>query len=93
MRQLELSEFSDAIGEDFDLRLEGSSLPLRLVEAQPLSLSLVREGAFRLEWIGPPQPVLDQAIYRLSRGGEDYDIFIVPISADRQGTRYEAVFN
>jgi hypothetical protein len=50
-------------------------------------------GAFRLEWRGPAEPVLDQAIYRFRRGEQSFDMFIVPVGRDAQGTLYEAIFN
>jgi hypothetical protein len=36
---------------------------------------------------------LPQAIYRLERAGETYDVFIVPSAQDAQSSTYEATFN
>jgi hypothetical protein len=93
MRELKLEDFSGAVGETFSIEVEGATLGLSLVAAQELP-RLVREGgSFRLEWLGPVEPVLPQAIYPIRQGEETYEIFIVPLSTGPSGTRYEAVFN
>ncbi len=47
---------------------------------------------FALEFSGP-QPVLSQATYRLRHGIVGaHDVFLVPVSEDADGARYEAVF-
>jgi hypothetical protein len=50
-------------------------------------------GSFRLEFQGPFEPILPQAIYRFRSGDACHDIFIVPVARDDDGTLYEAVFN
>lgn len=56
-----------------------------------------RPEPFSVDFVGPPQPVLPQAIYPFEHpamGG--FDLFIVPlgpISREDQRMRYEAVFN
>jgi hypothetical protein len=48
---------------------------------------------FSLIFIGPPEPLLPQAIYRLEHPElEPLDIFIVPVGRDADATRYEAIF-
>ncbi|MEG3181829.1 DUF6916 family protein [Sphingomonas sp. LT1P40] len=49
-------------------------------------------GSFRLEFVGPVQPILPQGIYRFSVVDAEHDIFVAPISSGAQGTRYEAIF-
>jgi hypothetical protein len=67
--------------------------PLTLDKAQALSDSGREGGSFRLEFVGPGEPVLPQATYRFRRGEEEgHEIFIVPVGRAAGGTRYEAVF-
>ena len=43
---------------------------------------------------GPTQPLLRQAVYALEHEGMGtFELFLVPIGQDEQGSRYEAVFN
>ncbi len=49
-------------------------------------------SSFRLEFRGPIRPILPQAIYPIRREDETFDIFIVPIAQDAEGTRCEAIF-
>ncbi|HEX6376499.1 MAG TPA: hypothetical protein VFZ91_12365 [Allosphingosinicella sp.] len=93
MRELRFDEFAGCVGETYELVQDGQRLPLTLETAQELPPSVREAGCFRLAWRGPFEPLLPQAIYRLERGGEIYDIFIVPIGRDQSGTQYEAVFN
>lgn len=94
MRELSLDDFRDREGHAFELRLdEDRVLPLTLTRALELPPTARQGGAFTLEWLGPYEPVLPQAIYALRDGDEQFEIFIVPIRQDRDGTRYEAIFN
>ncbi|HEX8668751.1 MAG TPA: hypothetical protein VF727_10320 [Allosphingosinicella sp.] len=90
---LRLDNFSGAVGERFDLEVEGTALPLVLETAQELPRSMRDAGAFRLEWRGPADPVLPQAIYPFRRGEDSFEMFIVPVGRDARGTLYEAIFN
>jgi hypothetical protein len=90
MSGLRLDDFADAIGESWDVDAGGVAVPLRLQAAQALPRAMREEGGFRLEWVGPDEPLLPQSIYRFSRGGGDgFEMFIVPIARGR----YEAIFN
>lgn len=52
-----------------------------------------RRGQFALIFIAPPGPVLPQRIYSLDHADMGpMDIFLVPISSDATGVRYQAVF-
>lgn len=93
MRELRLDEFEGREGEAFELLLDGEGVPLTLTKIQPLPPSGREAGAFVLEWRGPVDPVLPQAIYTLRRGEDSFEIFIVPLRKDGEGVRYEAVFN
>jgi hypothetical protein len=93
MRELRLDEFSDREGEAFELLLDGECVPFTLDRVRPLRPSGREAGAFVLEWRGPADPVLPQAIYTLRQGDDIFEMFIVPVARNVEGTRYEAVFN
>jgi hypothetical protein len=77
----------------------GAALPLTLIQvsrfvAPPHS---PRPDPFSIEFVGPPQPVLPQAIYVFEHPAIGrFEVFIVPLGpsgpADSR-MRYEAVFN
>jgi hypothetical protein len=92
MRILRHEDFSGQVGQNFEVLVNGGALALRLDEAQPLPGSQRQGGGFRLVFRGPFQPQLPQGSYMFRRRGNDDQIFIVPISADERGVKYEAVF-
>jgi hypothetical protein len=71
----------------------GPSVEMTLKRAVQLPSSGRAAGSFRLEFQGPSEPILPQAIYRFRSGDACHDIFIVPVARDDDGTLYEAVFN
>ncbi|HEX8378989.1 MAG TPA: hypothetical protein VF619_00400 [Allosphingosinicella sp.] len=93
MRELRLDEFQGLEGEAFELLLGDEAVPLTLAGVRVLRPSGRQAGAFTLDWRGPAEPVLPQAIYTLRRGDDRFEMFIVPLGHDRDGVRYEAVFN
>ena len=92
MRILTLADFTPRLGTGFEVAFQGGSLVLKLQSAQELPSMGRSGGSFRLEFIGPPQPMLPQATYPFRFGDEADGIFIVPIGQDPRGTRYEAIF-
>ncbi|HEX8571599.1 MAG TPA: hypothetical protein VF759_02480 [Allosphingosinicella sp.] len=94
MSDLRLEDFAGLVGERFEVRAGEDIVPIELQAAQRVRGQSVRDGdPFTLIWLGPLEPQLPQAIYEIRRGDDLYEIFIVPISRDEQGTLYEAVFN
>lgn len=92
MRILTMADFTPRLGTGFEIAANGGTLTLKLQSAQELPSLGRTGGSFRLEFIGPMQPVLPQAIYPFRFGDDAFGIFIVPIGQDPRGTRYEAVF-
>jgi hypothetical protein len=90
---LSLADFESFVGEPHEIVFTDGTLPFVLEKAQSLPASVREAGAFRLEWRGPAEPVLVQAIYRFRRGEQLFDMFIVPVGRDPNGTLYEAIFN
>jgi hypothetical protein len=49
---------------------------------------------FTLEFLGPAEPVLPQRIYCFDSAPIGrFELFIVPVGRDANGTRYQAAFN
>lgn len=91
--ELSLADFEGFVGEPHEIVFTDGTLPVVLEQAQGLPRSMREAGAFRLEWRGPADPILPQAIYRFRRDGQEFDMFIVPVGRDERGTLYEAIFN
>jgi hypothetical protein len=93
MRELRLEEFTVREGESFELELGEKTIPFSLVRVRTLPDTGRNGGAFVLDWRGPYEPVLPQDIYTFRHGEEEFEMFIVPVVQNRDGTNYEAVFN
>jgi hypothetical protein len=91
-RPITIEDFNRRVGQTFVVAVQGHRLSLVLRAAQVLPGSARVGGAFRLEFVGPPNPMLDQGIFPFEIDRDRYEIFIVPIGRDQDGTRYEAVF-
>jgi hypothetical protein len=85
--------FRGALGEAFDVDADGVKVALVLDDVLDLPTGIREQGCFKLTFRGPPEPLVPQGLYRFERGDGSYDIFIVPIARDQQGSTYEAVFN
>jgi hypothetical protein len=82
---------------------DGTSVEMTLTDAlvfeTPLRRSARKSGIetkrkpFSIYFVGPPQPILPQAMYRFESERLTFEnLFIVPLGNDAQGTEYEAVF-
>jgi aminoglycoside 6'-N-acetyltransferase len=88
LEELTVASFRPHLGKEFTLRFEPDDLEFTLTEAHGES------RPFTVQFRGPADPVLPQAIYRLEREGLGaLEIFIVPIAREEGGTDYEAVFS
>ena len=92
MRALTWEEFAGAEGTAYEVAAGEARYQLTLDRAAELPSAGREGGSFRLEFLGPPEPVLPQAIYPFLKGDEEYEIFIVPVAREPVGIRYEAVF-
>ena len=86
-------DFRDSVGETFDVDVDGEKLSFVLDDFQDLPKGIRDHGCFRLRFRGPSDPLIPQGLYSFAREGSAYDIFIVPIAQDQQGSTYEAIFN
>ena len=82
------------LGTKFEVQLEPDKiLELELTEISKLKKS-ERHEQFSIVFLGPNDILLEQGIHQMKHDtfGE-CELFIVPISQDDRGCRYEAVFN
>ena len=91
--ELSLADFEGFVGEPHEVVFADGTVPVVLEKAEELPRSMREAGAFRLEWRGPAEPVLVQAVYRFRRSEQLFDMFIVPVGRDSSGMLYEAIFN
>jgi len=89
---LSIEDFATWVGEACEVAVDETALPMTLAAVEPLDGSPRETGGFRLEFLGPPEPILGQAIVTVRRPAFDREIFMVPIASGPDGTRYEAVF-
>jgi len=94
LEDLTLATFEPLVGDTF--MLEGATdepLACTLQSATPAGEQPGGREPFGLIFIGPPQPLLPQAIYRLTHPELGaLEIFIVPLAQKETGTTYEAIF-
>jgi hypothetical protein len=86
--------FSEQLGTKFDVQLEpDKSVGLELAEISQLKQS-GRQEQFSIVFRGPNEIPLEQGTHQIShhKFGK-LEIFIVPISQDERGYRYQAIFN
>jgi hypothetical protein len=88
---LRREDFEPHVGSDFVVT-DTVRFRLDAVEAGHPRPEPARQP-FALLFSGPPEPVIDQTTLRLVHAelGE-LDVFVVPIGADDEAVRYEAVF-
>ncbi len=92
MEPVSFDQYSGAVGEQFEMEVNGEALPVELIEASPLRDSGRPGGSFRLEFRGPADPAYQQGTFTFRRGEQAHDIFVTAIGRDQSGTRYEAIF-
>ena len=84
--------FEGRVGKSYAVTVRGHRLDMLLAAVQRLPGSSRTGGGFRLEFLGPADPMLAQGIFPFEIARERYELFIVPLGRDQHGTRYEAVF-
>ncbi|MBT9314090.1 DUF6916 family protein [Leptothoe spongobia] len=96
LKTLTLSDFSPVVGSSFQVRTElDVSLQLELLEAVELgAASGARSSSFSLLFKGANDIILSQRIYPMRHPDlGELSIFLVPVSREADGMRYEAIFN
>lgn len=96
LETISVQAFLSLIGRDFAFRSGDQELSVTLQAAGEIGGHRGSElrAPFRLEFVGPLNPIWSQGIYRVVGDGlPELDIFLVPIGPNGQGMRYEAIFN
>jgi hypothetical protein len=91
-------EFSKHVNTKFRATADGGTeADLQLVEVKGYASKHEEQQGmerFSVYFEGPLEPHLPQKIYTLQHDQMgDFEIFLVPLSRDERGFRYEAVFN
>lgn len=92
LADLRLDDFLTWLGRECAVGPSGDCVVMTLVKAEPLAGSPRPAGGFRLEFLGPFEPILPQQIHPVSREEDRHEVFMGPIARDPRGILYEAVF-
>jgi len=86
--------FAKHLGTKFEVQVGShKGIELELTDISELKLS-ERQEQFAIIFLGPNEAFLCQGIQRMEhKHFGRFEIFLVPISQDDRGYRYEAVFN
>jgi len=91
------AEFSKHLNTKFRAGINAEPVDLELVVVKGYSARPDDQQGmerFSIFFTGPAQPILPQRTYSLSHDAMGtFDLFLVPIKPDGEGSRYEAVFN
>ena len=92
--RLEHEEFSKHLNSKFQIRIdESQTVESELIEVTELLLS-PRQERFSLIFRASNDFVLDQGLRPLEHDAMgQFELFLVPVGRDQDGTYYEAVFN
>lgn len=97
MQLMSCETFAGRANETFDLGMGESSMPLTLVDVQPLQVQTwagMMRAPFSLMFKSGSPVVLPQKTYRLNNATMGpVDLFLVPVGRDVSGVLYQAVFN
>ena len=91
MQELTAAHFSE--GETLEVIFSDGRLGLALEKVAAIPHAHREGGGFRLDLLGPADPLLPQGTYSIAAASGTHDIFIVPVARDSGGCRYEAIFN
>lgn len=84
--------FREQLHTQFKVQAGGQPLPLELIEVEERGDSAIE--FFSLQFRGPLKPQLQQQTHQVEHEKlGTFEIFLAPISADPQGTVYEAIFH
>lgn len=94
MQGLGLDEFSGRLNESFEVELEHERVPFVLIEAQPLPSAAATHAPFSLLFRHAATAALPQQIYTMRHAAlGQFGLFLVPVTRDKDGVVYQAVFN
>ena len=94
LEALTAATFAPHVGETFALAAEPEPIALVLESVTTLADRPGGRDPFSLLFRGPAEPLLPQSIRRLEHAELGVlEIFIVPLTPDAGGARYEAIFS
>ncbi len=93
MRDPKLEDFADSVGKQYEIVFTDGVVPVTLEQAQALPGGKREGGSFRLQFLGPLEPILPQGIFSFRLGEQIDDIFVVPVGKVENGIQYEAIFS
>lgn len=93
--QLSIGKFSELVGSVFSVSAgEGRIVELKLASAASLRTNAPGYEGFSLVFDGPAAQPLEQRIFQFRHDQLGaFELFIVPVGADRGLRQYEVVFN
>ena len=89
---LRCEDFEPHLNSAFEMTARGASTTVELISVERLPHGAATRQPFSLLFKGGTT-VWPQGIYHLSRAGDEFDIFLVPVGKDDSGVRYEAIFS
>ena len=101
LEQLNFESFAGLVKTKFRVRVDGQdSVELELAEVTPARVSApggantAKYEHFSLIFLGPVDRILQQRIYCFESASLGrFELFIVPVGRDQNGTWYQATFN
>lgn len=93
---LTIDQFDKLLNETFTIRfLEGTEITALLVKAKAINgYSPLERKPFYLTFKTTQPVAFPQGIYRVTHAETgEMEVFIVPISSDKEGTEYQAIFS
>jgi len=99
LQALTVEEAKTLVDKVFTVAVNGNEYQLKLFEVGAIEIRagrrarLPKRPPFSLFFLGPRDPILPQAMYKLTNDEVSFEsLFIVPVGSDEEGTEYEAVF-
>lgn len=80
-------------GAVYEVEVGEAAVPLTLKTATALPQSIRPGGSFVLEFRGPVDRMFGQGVYRVRKGGEIWEMFLVPHQPEEDGAVYQATYN
>ena len=92
MAELSIDDFTGWLNRECKVKTPEGDVRMTLIAAEPVAGSPRAGGGFRLEFLGPRDPMLGQGTMSVAGPDRSDDIFLVPVEREERGTVYEAVF-
>lgn len=81
------------VGAIYEVEAGEATVPLVLKAATALPQSVRPGGSFVLDFRGPAGAAFGQGVYRVRKGEESREMFLVPHAPEQDGAVYHATYN